>query len=480
MSQGFRAVVVTAVAALLFGACSSSGPTTAPSESAGAPSETSSQAAASATVAAGAPVEIRWFCCLGGGDAPEQVAVEKKVADAFSASHPNIKLTFEAVPYDGARDALATQIASGNGPDIVGPVGIGGANAFPNQWLDLTDLIKAGNYDLSQFPSNIVDIYKMSAEGQVGIPFAIYPSALFYKKSLFQEAGLNEPPHKWGDPYVMPDGSKVPWDYATVRKIALLLTVDKNGKDATQPGFDPKKIVQYGFEPQRDDMRGLGAYFGSGSLLAADGKTVQVPAAWAAGWKWFYDSMWKDHFVETGPVYSSTEFNGGGYTFFTGKVAMSENFLWSTYGVADAGDDWDLAAIPAYDGQITAAFNADTFRILKSTKHPQEAFTALTYLLGDGSGDLLQTYGGMPARPAEQAAFFDAKSKEFKQKVDWQVAIDGIQYADNPNFEAPMPKYNESLDLIVKYGTKWTSTPGLDMDKEIANLKTELQAIWDK
>ena len=61
-------------------------------------------------------VEIRWYCCLGGGDAPEQVEVEKKVAEAFNAAHPNIHLTFEAVPYAGARDALATQIALGQRP----------------------------------------------------------------------------------------------------------------------------------------------------------------------------------------------------------------------------------------------------------------------------------------------------------------------------------------------------------------------------
>ena len=86
---------------------------------------------------------------------------------------------------------------------------------------------------------------------------------------------------------------------------------------------------------------------------------------------------------------------------------MSENYLWSTYGVADAGDDWNLAATPSYNGQTTAAFNADTFRILKDSKHPDEAFKVLTYLLGEGSKDLLTLYGGMPARPAEQDAFFE-------------------------------------------------------------------------
>ena len=78
----------------------------------------------------------------------------------------------------------------------------------------------------------------------------------------------------------------------------MILTVDKNGKDATEAGFDPENIVQWGFEPQRDDLRQVGAYWKAGSFVAADGKTVQIPEAWAAAWKWFYDGIWKDHFSD--------------------------------------------------------------------------------------------------------------------------------------------------------------------------------------
>ena len=116
--------------------------------------------------------------------------VEKQVVETFNASHPDIHLTFEAVPYAGANDALATEIASGNGPDIVGPVGIGGANAFHGQWLDLAPLIAEERTTTCRASrSDAVNIYKLD-EGQVGIPFAIYPSVLFYAKSLFDEAGL--------------------------------------------------------------------------------------------------------------------------------------------------------------------------------------------------------------------------------------------------------------------------------------------------
>jgi multiple sugar transport system substrate-binding protein len=286
----------------------------------------------------------------------------------------------------------------------------------------------------------------------------------------------------------MPDGTEKDWNYDTVKEIALKLTVDANGRDATEAGFDPTKIVQYGFEPYRDLLPGTGAYFGAGSLMAADGTTAQIPEAWADAWHYWYDGMWKDpRFIMTGPVYESEEFGAGEYAFFSGRVAMANNFLWTTYGVHQAGDDWDLAAVPAHEGTTTSPLNADTFRILKDTKHPDEAFEVLQYLLGDASEQLLGIYGGMPARTADQDAFFagldQAKLEDgtikFPQGVDWQVAKDSVQYADNPNFEAFVPKYNETQDLMTKYETRWVGTGGLDLDAEIEALRRELQALWD-
>jgi multiple sugar transport system substrate-binding protein len=446
-------------------------------------------------VPAGAVV-VRWFCCLGAGDAPEQVAVEDAVVQKFNATHTDIQIAFEGIPYSGARDALATEIAAGNAPDIVGPVGIGGANAFNDQWLDLTQLIKSNNYDLKQYQGGAVDFYKIG-KTQNAIPFAIYPSSLFYQRSQFSEIQLSEPPHKYGDPYTVTgakgtalfgvaEGATVPWNYDTVNKLSMLLTVDVNGKDATEDGFDPTQITQYGFEAQRDDLRGMGAYFGAGQLAGgADGKTVQIPAAWEAAWKFFYDGIYTQHTIMDGPTFQSQEFNGGGYPFCSGKVAMQPNFLWSKYCLSTAGTNWDLAAIPAWqNNEPSAAFNADTFRIIKTSKNPDAAFKAMTYLEGDASVDLLQTYGGMPARPDAQAAFFDAINaadccKADSPPPDWSVAKAGVNHSDNPNFESFMPAYNQSLDILNTYLTKWQTTPGLDMDAEIAALKAALQTAWD-
>jgi multiple sugar transport system substrate-binding protein len=86
----------------------------------------------------------------------------------------------------------------------------------------------------------------------------------------------------------------------------------------------------------------------------------------------------------------------------------------------------------------------------------------------------------MPARPSEQDAFFETFGADFPQDVDWNVAKEGVNYADVPNFESWMPAYNQSLDLLITFTTKWTSTPGLNLDNEINDLKSQLQAIWDK
>jgi multiple sugar transport system substrate-binding protein len=289
----------------------------------------------------------------------------------------------------------------------------------------------------------------------------------------------------------MPDGTMVDWNYDTVRQVAMLLTVDKAGKNATEAGFDPGKIVQYGFEPQRDDLRTIGAgFFGQGRLLGDDGKTAQIPDPWRAAWKWVYDGIWKDHFIMSDQVYQTPEFMGGYDAFNSGKVAMNTNFLWSVCCITEAGGNWNLGALPSYQGKVTAPLNADTFRVTKASKHPEHAFEFVRFLVqGEGKTKMLNAISGFPALKADQASFFEQleQQKDDKGKniypagVNWDVVTQAIQYADvEMNTESPMPNYNKSLDVLVKYLTRFTGTPGLNVDGELDKMKTELQNAFGK
>ena len=462
---------VVAILALVLAAC---GGQTGQSEDPGS----GAPAASGSDGATGEVVEIKWFCCLGAGDDPAQVPTEEAVVAAFNESHDDIELVLEIVDYDTAFDVMSTEIAGGNAPDIVGPVGVSGAEAFHGQWLDLTDLIASTGYDTSQFSEGAVEFFNVGGEGQIGLPFASYPSMLFYHRDMFDEAGLEYPPHAYGDPYIL-DGEEVTWDMDTLAELAKRLTVDEAGNDATSPDFDPETIVQWGYEPQYQDLRAAGSYFGSGSLVADDGTTAQVPDHWADAWRWLYKAYWEDHTTMNLAQRDAPE-QGNGNAYNSGKVAMALTHLWYTCCIGDAGDDWDIAAVPEYNGTATSNFNADTFRIWGDTEHPEEAFEVLTYLIGDASAELLQIYGGMPAIEADQDAFFAGLDETYTQGVDWQVARDSVAFADNPSFEAFVPSYQEAFERIVAFGDTLRSTEGLDVDAEIEAFIEELQAIYDR
>ena len=484
-----RLLVLLAVGAILVTACGQSTTPSAPSGSqepgsSAAPGSTVPEPTAAQTfsVPSFSPADLRWYCCLGTGEDPTQKPTEDKVAAGFADKYPGSSMKFEVVTYDDAVATLSTQLAA-NAPDIVGPVGIGGLGSFKGQWVDLGPYLTDSNYDMSVYDPKTVEFFQQDGV-QVGVPFDLYPSMLWYKKEFFDEIDLTEPPHEWGATYTMPDGSEVDWSYDTLRQVAMLLTVDKNGKDATDPAFDSNNIVQFGFEPQRDDLRQTGAYFGAGSLVGEDGKTVVIPDAWEAAWKFMYDGIWKDHFIMTEAQFNDAKVGGGDQAFFGGHVAMANNFLWTSYGVT--GDeavvkDWNLAAIPSYNGTTTSPLNADTFSILKNSKNPDAAFAGMAYLHQDSADELLPIYGGIPAVTSQQDPFFQGleNAEGYPEGVDWKVAKDAIQYADIPNFEDYMPKYNETLAVLSKYRSRWTTTPGLDMDQEIEKLRAEIQAKWD-
>jgi multiple sugar transport system substrate-binding protein len=218
-----RVIALAAAAVLVVAACGPGG--ASPGATGGGPATSGPQTAEPTTAAVPTfpTADLRWYCCLGTGEDPSQVPTEEEVAAGFGEKYPGSSLTFEVVTYDQARATLSTQIAGGNAPDIVGPAGVGGIAAFKGQWLDLDPYIEKYAYDTSQFDQGAVDFYRNDEEGQYGLPFAVYPSVLWYKNDLFVEAGLNPPPHTYGDPYVMPDGTEVEWNYDTVRQIALLL-----------------------------------------------------------------------------------------------------------------------------------------------------------------------------------------------------------------------------------------------------------------
>ena len=423
-------------------------------------------------------VQVYWYIGLGAGAQPAQIPPEKEWVDKFNKSQNEIQLIPIIVDNKYAGDNLTAQIAAGNAPDIVGPVGAEGRASFPGAFADLQPLVKEANYDLGDVDPAFTKFY-MEEGKLVGLPFAIYPSALFVNKDLFKEAKLDLPPQKVGGKYTL-DGKQVDWDWDAVLAVAKKLTVDKNGNDATSPKFDPKNVVQYGFDMQwvDDNPRWFATYWGAAMPVDDKGNAV-IPDNWKVGMKWYYDAIWKYHVVPSQAAVSGDLLKGN--AFSSGKVAMGLTHTWYTCCIdPKMVPNWDLAIVPGYQGKITAKMHADTFSIMKDSKHPKEAFKVYQYMLGAGSADLYKIYGALPARKSQQAAFWADLDKKFApNKANWQVALDMIPFMDIPNHQAGLGVNNNKANAaFTKFGSDIKSNDKLNMDTRIADFVAELDKIF--
>ena len=486
-------VTILGLLAILAGACNASA---SPSPSSASPSTAASGPAATASptpLVSQAPIDtsapgpnggviVRWFVGLGAGGQPQQITAQTNFVNDYNNSQKDVYISLEIYDNKVAGNILKTQIAAGNAPDIIGPVGVEGLNLFIDQLADLQPLIDSTKYDMTKYPEAMRNFFKIGKGGAtIGVPFGTYPSFLWYNKKLFDEAKLPYPPTKVGDTY-----QGKPWDVAAVREIGMKLTVDKNGNDATSTSFDPSNIVQWGFDSQWADNSPTAetALFGAGSFLGSDGKTAQIPDSVRTGIHWFNDGVWKDHFIPTQNQVNS-DLLAKGNPFSSGNLAMVEIHTWYSCCVNPAppakpivGDNFGWAVAPSYNGKTTAKLHADTFSMLKTSKHPDAAFKALSALAASGS--LATIYGAMPADESQQQPFIDSVNKAYPgAKLDWSVPTQMLANPDIPNHQAWVPDYAKSKAAWQAFGVGYRTNQSADIDKDLDTLKTTLQGIFD-
>jgi multiple sugar transport system substrate-binding protein len=417
-----------------------------------------------------AATNVTWFIGLGAGSQPNDVEKEKAWVDAYNASQTEACVLLNVVYNTGSNsyDALRAMISGGNAPDIVGPVGKAGRANFQGAWADITPLAEQAGFDLTSYDPELLEFTK--DEGVlVGIPFALFPSFVYYNKKHFDEAQLPYPPHKVGEQY---DGKE--WNFDTLRELSMKLTVDGNGNDATSPDFDSTNIVQFGFYPQWTDARGIGSLFEGGLPYdTADPTTAVIPDAWATAWKWYYDGMWTDHFIPTSDYANSDQF-GKGNVFSSGNLAMSQVHTWYTCCFDLAATSWDIAVMPSYNGKITAKLHGDTFAIMEDSTNKEVAFKVLSAMVV--APELYQIYGGMPAVLADRPAFLASlDERSAPNTIDWSVAEEMLNYPDLPNHEAWTPNVAVVKNILDTFRTTMDQTPDLNLDEAIAQLKADLE-----
>ena len=390
------------------------------------PAATADNAAAT-PAASGENVELTFNVW---GD-PEELNILQELADDFNKENPNVKITVTVSDWDTYWDKLQTQLAAGTPPDVFAM----DAPLYPDYqsrgvMLNLQSYIDRDKFNLDDYYPEALQCYQ-TPDGYYGLPRDIQPSVMYYNKDMFDKAGVPYPDDTWT------------WD-----------TVIEQGQKLTGNN-------QYALWADLWDMELYWAsaiWQNGGEVLSPDyTKTLIAEPAAMGAWQWFHDMIFKYKIM---PSPSAAQQFGD--PFESGNVAMTPAGHWVVPLYSKVDFKWDVAPLPKGKERVSVV-NSVGFVVAKASKHPDEAWAFLKYLVGVPGQTKVTALGlGVPA--LKSIANSDVFLKQATAPINQQVFLDAMKDAKvKPCFRG----YNE-----------WSTLVGDDMTP-IWNGEADLKATMD-
>ncbi|HTH13430.1 MAG TPA: sugar ABC transporter substrate-binding protein, partial [Spirochaetia bacterium] len=112
--------------------------------------------------------------------------------------------------------------------------------------------------------------------------------------------------------------------------------------------------------------------------------------------------------------------------------------------------------------------------------NPDAAFKALSYLLTTAAPDLLNIYGGMPAKKSAQADFLTTfLAGKFPGKtLNKDVIMASLSYPDVPNHESYMPSFQEATTVYTDFWNNLINDPKFDLKASLPKLQADLDKVF--
>jgi multiple sugar transport system substrate-binding protein len=316
------------------------------------------------------PVEITFWDMAWG---PAQyIDTAKKLVDTFNSEHPNIKVTYQSIPWDNNwYQTFANAIAAGSPPDISTGAGYQAFQFYDSDQIlpiddVITDLQKSGKLD--DFNPGSVDALKYKGH-YVALPWMLDLRIPYYRKDIFANAGIT-PPKTWDE----------------LR--ADLKKLTGNGK--------------YGMVVGGNDTSGVHVMFtlmenNGGGLFTADKKTDLMNARNVEALQYLSD-LYKDGVIN--PASAGFTKDQVLKDFGTGQSAVFINVPGITDRLPDIKDKIGIIEpLAGPHGEKATLGWVNNIMIYKQTKHPNETKEFLKWwsenqkpLFTEGKA------GGLPAR----------------------------------------------------------------------------------
>ena len=361
---------------------------------------------------------------IGSWDNTDAEPIEAEVMALFRDKFPNIEGNFEFVP-DSYSDRIVTGLAGGNAPDVF--LWWNFPNLVERDGLeDLTSYIEGeSSLDTSIYYPEVLN-YNRVGDGIYGLPKDFTSRAIFYNKTLFDDAGIPYPTEEWT------------WD--EFLEIATELT----------KGEGPDK--QYGFYnytgtyPLQYFVWSNGGDFISPDGAEASGYLDSPETIEALDW---YVRLQTEHGLTPTKTDEATT-GGPGDLFLNGKLAMLDNGRWPQTQFLDTPDlDFGTVLPPkSWGGDRVTVLHEAGWCMNPATGNKEEAWELIKWLAGPEANRIRAEAGwAVPALPsvAEDLGFLDDPIEK-----TW---FEAVQYATttpcflrNPNW----PKADEEIGLAIE------------------------------
>lgn len=309
----------------------------------------------------------------------DRVEYMNQVIEAFEAENPCIDVVLEPNIGDDQNTRRLTWLSAGTSPDLL---------AYPPEWAALYMESSDGQayLDLTPYATGEdgievgTDVYEgiynqgMYDGKLVALPKDYSTSSFYVNTALFEAAGIPVPEEGWT------------WDDAL--DIALELTLDANGNNATSPDFDPDNIVQWGIDIVNDGWwRGMQSYLQAWGVLTMsdDGTTttgyLNTETA-AEALAWYRDLVFTHHVAPSATEIGAVE-GGRVQMFQDGKIAMGVTFhgpWWQDVFNETPNLEWQVVPVPAGPAGHSSVLMWLGWGISGQTQHPEEAWKLLKWL----------------------------------------------------------------------------------------------------
>lgn len=318
-----------------------------------------------------------------------QAALIETMAAEFEEANPDINIEISVNGWADYWTALEAAATGGSLPDTFwmhsNNIYYYGSN---DQLLDLTDYIEESDVvDLANYPEGLNSIYNIEGK-QYAIPKDYDTIALWYNKTLFDEAGISYPDETWT------------WD--TMKDAARKLTKD----DGSQYGFCAGLHNQEGYYNF--------VYQNGGEIITSDRASGYAQEATISGIEEYFS------YVKEGLSPEIYDDQARAQAIENGLCAMGLFGSWNLSGFAASefmNENFDCTVLPmSNDGGRATIFNGLGNAIAANTEHPQEAWRWVEYLSSEAGqkrhaelGAAISAFNGTADKFADAYPQFNTK-----------------------------------------------------------------------